>query len=328
MGAFVARDELTNLLLPGSEGSTVESLDIESTATVARYRYDFGQSSTLGLLATDRSGDGYENRVAGVDARFRLTSHDTIRVQALGSRTRYPDAIAREHSLSTDTLSDEAFALNYRHNRRNWRVRATYQDYGTDFRADLGFVPQVDFRKAIVGGSYQWFGDDDHWFTNISIGGDWDRTETQDGQLLEEETEAWINYAGWKRAGIGLGGGVRDRVFSGVAFDQSYGWFSFFFWPHATLGLGFDAEIADAIDFAGVRPGDQRSFSPSIRWNPGRHVPDRALPHPPHPGRGRGAPLHRRPLRAADGLPDQHPRVRSRHPPAHRRRAQSGALRS
>src|SRR5262249_25739960 len=37
--------------------------------------------------------------------------------------------------------------------RYDWRLR--YNDYGDDFRADTGFVPQVGFREALAGGGYR-----------------------------------------------------------------------------------------------------------------------------------------------------------------------------
>ncbi|HEX6864765.1 MAG TPA: sugar-binding protein, partial [Thermoanaerobaculia bacterium] len=67
LGLFVAEDEQTNLILPGSQGSDAVVLPFQTTGAVLRYRRDLGSSSALGVLLTSREGDGYSNRVGGID---------------------------------------------------------------------------------------------------------------------------------------------------------------------------------------------------------------------------------------------------------------------
>jgi len=272
LGVFVARDAVTSLLLPGPESSGFDSLGKESEAAVLRYRRDVGESSTLGGLYTDRRSGDYGNRVAGIDARLRLTSNDNLDIQWLTSQTEYPGDVADENGQPTGILQDNALTARYQHSRRDWNIRASYTDIGDDFRADLGFMPRVGYRQIIAGGGYEWFGDDEKWYTSIEVGGDWDVTEKQDGSLLEEEWEAFGGFSGKKQLVVFAGGGVRDRVFQGIPFDQSFVWSFFAIEPRGDLGLALDLSAGDSIDIAGLRPADQRRISPEIEWKPGRHL--------------------------------------------------------
>lgn len=272
LGVFVARDAVTSLLLPGTESSSLDSLGRESDAAVLRYRRDVGESSTLGALYTDRRAGDYSNRVAGLDTRLRLTSNDTLNVQWLRSQTDYPSALAAANDLPTGTLEDSALRASYRHSRRDWNVRASYTDIGDDFRADLGFMPRVGYRQFVAGGEYEWFGDDDKWYTSIELGTDWDLTEKQDGSLLEEEWEAFGGFSGKKQLTVFAGGGVRDRVFQGVAFEQSFVWSFVSIQPRGDLEVGLDLSAGDSIDIAGSRPGDRREVAPYVEWKPGQHL--------------------------------------------------------
>lgn len=272
VGVFAVRDAVTSLLLPGPESSSFDSLGRESEAAVLRYRRDVGESSTVGALYTDRRAGDYGNQVAGLDARLRLTSSDDLDVQWLHSRTEYPGAVVADNELPTGTLEDSALRARYQHSRRNWNLRATYTDIGDDFRADLGFVPRVGYRQLIAGGGYELFGDDDRWYTSIEFGGDWDRTEKQDGALLEEEWESFAGFVGKRQLTVYAGTGFRDRVFQGVPFHQDFYWAFASIQPRGDLEVGLDLSYGDSIDIRGLRPGEQRRIQPYLDWKPGRHL--------------------------------------------------------
>ncbi len=188
LGAFAAEDDRTNLVFPGSQRSLATSLEVESVAGVARYRRDIGNSSAIGGLVTVRDGEGYSSGVAGADALIRFAESDSIRAQALVSRTTYPDEVAADFGQPGGDFGDTAFALNYNHSTRDWSWWGRYRDIGEDFRADLGFVPQVDIRQPVVGTEYRWWGDENNWWTRWAVGGDWDQTGERDGDLIERET--------------------------------------------------------------------------------------------------------------------------------------------
>ena len=93
-GVIVAEDERTNLVIPGSQGSSFASLEQDNLSSVVRYRRDLsGEGSALGGIVTSRSGDGYHNHLAGMDALFRWNGGDALRLELLGSDTTYPEEI-------------------------------------------------------------------------------------------------------------------------------------------------------------------------------------------------------------------------------------------
>ncbi len=94
VGGYVVQDDVTNIIIPGSQSSDGASLHADNLSTVLRYEHDIGNRHTLGALITDREGDDYFNRVAGLDGDFRISEQDQISLQILGSSTRYPGDVA------------------------------------------------------------------------------------------------------------------------------------------------------------------------------------------------------------------------------------------
>ncbi|MDX1630545.1 MAG: DUF5916 domain-containing protein, partial [Thermoanaerobaculia bacterium] len=189
VGVFVAEDEITNLIFPGNQGSSGTSLDLETQDTVIRYRRDLGSSSALGGLFTNREGGDYHNRVTGLDGLYRFTDTDELILQLLTSETRYPASVTEAFDQPEGTLEDDAYTLQYRHEARSWFWKLGYEDLGDDFRADMGFMPRVGYRTAVGGLERIWHGESGDWYNRIRFGGDIDRTEDQQGRLLEEEYE-------------------------------------------------------------------------------------------------------------------------------------------
>lgn len=277
-GTFVTRDNRTNLLFPGSQGSSIGELSDQNLSGVFRYRRDIGESSSIGGVVTSRETGDYHNRVVGVDTLLRATDEDTIRLQLLGSQTQYPDQIADDFDQFQGQAEDRAAFFSYRHRTRNYLARLSYVDYGEDFRADLGFIPRVDFRQLVVGGGYTWHGESDDWYSRLSVGGDWDQAENQSSNLIEREIEGWVDFQGARQSYIFLGGGARTRVFNEVSFEQQFQSIYGEFNATSDLFLSLSASYGDRVDFSfqpqvGIaRQGEQLDLSPRIRYNIGRHV--------------------------------------------------------
>ncbi len=273
VGVFAAQDSLTSLIFPGSQGSDADTFAFETTDTALRYRRDFGNSSSVGGVFTGRDGGDFSSYLGGFDGRYRMNDKDSIRFQFLGSRTEYPAQIAEDFEQPTGNISDLAYTLRYNHNERDWGAYAQYTDIGRDFRADMGFMPRVDYTFVLAGGRKTWTGEDGDWYNKLSVGGDWDLTEDQSGQLLEREAEAWISIDGPKQSNIFLSVVDRDRYFEGVDFPDQFtiqGWQEF--QPSGKVWLGFWYRIGDDIDFANVRPAETLVLEPSVRYNIGKHI--------------------------------------------------------
>jgi len=267
-GIFMARDKVTNILLPGLEGSSLANLDQETRDTVARYRRDFGKKATLGLILTDREGDGYENQVVGVDGKWRLTNKDTFVFQALASRTQNPLALESSQAVADD-FSGKAILLNYWHSVKNWWVDLAYHQFDEGFRADLGFVGQVNYHKASVFTGYNWLRDSG-FFSRNGISTRVQRTEDGNGQLYLEE--AWIEFsAGMPRQSFASLTPVhRSQVFKGVTYDLFFNEFFFETKPGGMVSFSLSGSYGDWIDFSQGRPAERFNASPSVSLNLGR----------------------------------------------------------
>jgi hypothetical protein len=269
MGLFVSRDDRTNLILPGSTSSDLASFAFATTDAVLRYRRDLGKNSALGVLLTGREGDDYSNRLGGFDGLYRIDDSNQVRGQLLRSQTRFPLArSADDPDLPGGTLTDDALWLSYDHNSRNWYGYARYEDVGHDFRADMGFMPQVDYKFMLAGLGHNWYGK--RW-SQFDVGGDWDRREDQSGQRLEEEIEFFAHLHGPRQSFFSVDGGQRDTFFNGVTFDQTFVSANAEAQLTGDLYLGLFARGGDQIDYVNTQAGKVLHLEPSMRFDLGRH---------------------------------------------------------
>ena len=67
-----------------------------------------GQGSSIGAVATLRSGGDYHNNVAGIDGDIHLGKSDRLRFHFVGSDTRYPAAFARNYEQKTGSFGGTA----------------------------------------------------------------------------------------------------------------------------------------------------------------------------------------------------------------------------
>ncbi len=272
IGVFAARDRTTNLLLPGNQGSESAVLDQPATAGVVRYRRDIGEASTIGVLATAREGDGYSNRVAGIDAVFRLGPTDQLDVQWLTSRTEYPSEIVDGYAQPQGPFSGHAFEASYTHENRDWSAWAEFRDLGRGFRADLGFIPQVDVREWEVGVSRILWGEAGDPYTRLEFGIEPERTEDQEGRLTGEWLSAFATYSGplqsWGRLRVSRG----RETFEGVTYDMLQGTFFVNIRPTGDFTYSLRGTLGDAIDYDNGQPADRLRLAPEFTLNLGRHL--------------------------------------------------------
>ncbi len=269
IGVFVAEDEVSNLLLPGSQSSSSASLGLATTDAVLRYRRDLGDTSDAGILVTHREGEGYRNSVYGADGLWRPTSTDRVRVQVLESRTEYPVAFAGANGLPQGSFDGRAVRAGYAHDSRNWNWYGRYEDIDPGFRADLGFLPQVGYSMKLAGLERRWWGDTGDWYTRFVAGTDWNRSEDSNGVLLEDELEAWIGVGGPLQSFYFLDVGHRKRTWKGVPFEGNFVYASAELRPTGGLSLQVQGSASETIDLANTRPADRIELTPSVTWNVG-----------------------------------------------------------
>ncbi|WP_346837779.1 DUF5916 domain-containing protein [Microbulbifer sp. SAOS-129_SWC] len=270
-GVFVADDQQTNFVVPGVESSDIANYDSTSQNAVVRYRRDFGQGSTVGALVTSRSAEDYLNQVYGVDGKYRLNENDSLEAQLLASKSENPQQVQDDYELAA-TQSDTAGQLRYRHNSRNWSWKIAHQQFGKDFRSDLGFITQVGYQKSVAGLGHTWHGERDNWWNRIEMYGDWDITHDEDGRLLERELEGYVFLEGPLQLHVEFGGLTRVQDFAGELYDQQLLSLYSEFRPLPGLYFGAYTRVGDAIDYDNNRAGDMVQFDPKITWNIGRHL--------------------------------------------------------
>ncbi len=271
-GVLRADDDLTSFLIPRSLSSSVASLgEVASEVSLARYRYDVGANSSLGATVTDRRGGDYANTVMSIDGVFEMTAQDTLYVQTMHSRSEYPNMIQTRFNQDRN-LSDNSTVVEYTHFDRAWDVRFQYFDYGTDFRADLGFINRVDYKKEVYTIGHTWRWADDNFFNRFRFAADYDRTEDQAGITLEEETEFFINMNGpLQSSWNGLFGGSKT-FWNGKYFDEQFNQVSVNFSPFPSVQAGMQIRIEDVVDFANTRLGRSSLYGPELRYQWGQHL--------------------------------------------------------
>jgi hypothetical protein len=272
IGAYVVRDEITNLVFPGSQGSDATSLDAANTSSVFRYKRDIGSRYTVGLLGTDREGGEYYNRVFGFDSDFRFTDRDIVRVQVLGSATRYPGAVAEEFGQDSESFGGRAVYATYSHNTRSNDWSLSYREFSEGFRADLGYIPRVNYRLYSAGYNHTWWGKEGSWWSSFDLGGGYDHYEEMDGDPLERDLSFFLEYSGAMQTWLYVTGGRNIEAYNSQEFPQNYLSINLEMVPSGDVGLALYARLGDKIDYANTRLGKRTNLEPWLRFNFGKHL--------------------------------------------------------
>ncbi len=300
IGFFVANDQGTAFLVPGNLGSSVARLEEKSINLATRYRFDYSDDLSVGIVSTIRDSDNYSNLVSGVDTRYRLSDKDTIRAQFVRSETQYPTDLSKrfcrgecedsseqtEASLRTqseDKLNGNSYLLYYDRDTENYFIDARRTVTESDFRADLGFVSNVDRARYIFGGGYFWL-KEDAWWNRIRINGDWDITHNDAGELIERELEAYLSIRGLYQSFFEIGSLKRSRVGlradqSSLSIDNNTSMFeeeshSMYFETSPTSLLSYRSflRVGDRVDLINNRLGKQTYIEQGLSLNLGRHL--------------------------------------------------------
>lgn len=271
-GVFLAKDTVTNLLFPGALGSRNESLDRSSNTLVGRYTWGFGQSSSIGTLVTSRDSDNYSNRMGGFDGRYRLTDRQTLSFQYLHSETEYPGPIVSSFDQPDGRFGGDALLTEYRFNSRDWFANINYRSFDSMFRADMGFISQVDVVQRNLQGGHVWHGDQDNWWTRLQIGANYARSDDQSGRILGRQLQTFFVFQGPLQSYLQTGTVKRQQFWNGVVYDMRGVFLSGQVRPRRGLNLTLSLNKGGQIDLSNSRIGDQLRLSPSIEWNASRHV--------------------------------------------------------
>ena len=272
LGAFVVQDERTNLLVPGVESSTWTTLDMETTAASVRYRRDIGQASAIGVLATDREGEDYFNRVAGADAYFHFLNSERVDVQVLGSQTSYPDSTAADYEQPAGEFGGLAVDAAYMHSSESVTWHVHYRGVDDDFRSDLGFRPMVGERHVCSGTSHTWRGDADHWYTSMRVEGNFSQNTRTNGDLIGRNGNIGATYRGPMQSELAVSLDNGKTVYQGEEYDVTLGYVYGYIRPITPIGINVFAAYGEDVDYDNNRLGKALTVESSVICNFGRHL--------------------------------------------------------
>jgi hypothetical protein len=270
-GFFYTNDTITNVLIPGVFGSGLVSLEQESDNLAARYRRDFGNSSTFGGTLTRRTSAGYDNTVASFDTSYRITDANTFDFQYTHSSTQNAQSMMDDFALQKNT-SGNAYNIAYRHSDEKWFYQVSHVSYDDDFRADLGFIGKVGYTKSVIGASYTWRPEKTSWWNRFSIYSDWDITHDQQGRLIEKELEGNINLNASKQSWFGLHGLSRVALWDNKLFDENIIELNANFQPKSGLQIGGGYGVGDSIDFSNSKIASKTNLYLFTDINLGKHL--------------------------------------------------------
>ena len=251
---LITKDEGGGLaILPGPLGSDFAPQDFKSWATIGRVRHDIG-TSFVGAVLTDREiqGGGH-NRVLGPDAQWRPNESDAVTAQFLLSDTTNPDRPDLSPAWNGETFRSHAFRAIWSHQKstHDWFVGA--RDIGDDFRADLGFIPQVGYRELEGEAGLRFYPEKGLIrYLRPSVAAI--RQTDTDGDSIFEQLSLGIQGFGIKNLQFFASVRPREKV-NGLA--QTYGTFLFQFDPNRRfVRISLDGRIGQQIDFRNAQVGD------------------------------------------------------------------------
>nr|QEO74132.1 hypothetical protein [uncultured bacterium] len=264
-GTYIARDDITNILIPENQRTRRAFLEESTDTGVFRYRRDVGERSAIGLLYTGREGDEYHNRVAGLDGLVRFTKSDTMRVQYLSSDTLYPDDLSAALGQDLGSFDGDALHVEYGHFAKLWRGFVKYQDLDPNFRADSGFIPRVDVKTGEAQYERVFYGTKETWYAQASVGVHGLRTDDHDGTLTDEITEVFGTLNGPRQSAYELRLQKNKEFFRGQTFDLDRQIVEFGINPTGRMRFAAFARFGDEIDLATARLGRTMVLDPFIQ---------------------------------------------------------------
>jgi hypothetical protein len=269
---LVAEDEGGgSVVLPGPTSSSLASQDFRSIATVGRWRLDLGRSF-LGVLYAGREiEDGGYNRVMGPDFQWRPGRYDEITAQALWSDTRTPTRTDLAGEWDGRHLTAIGGSVRWFRTAPSYDWDLRYRDFGDEFRADVGFVPQVGYREGLAAAGYSFY--PKGFLTRVLPFMDAVYTVDRGGALINRRLNPGLLLTGRRNLTTELNLYV-DRVLTA---DRLLDRTQFAFRLDASPGrhlprLGVSGFVGEEIDLAHVRVGRGGSVRGTATLRPTSHL--------------------------------------------------------
>ncbi len=184
-----------SVIIPSATGSRFVSQDFGATDAIGRWRHDFSGTSFASFLFTDREYEGGgHNRVLGPDFQWKPNETDTFTGQFLVSESRTPQRSGLDPEWNGRNLSSYGTDVWWSHSNPKVDLLTEFKDFGDDFRADQGFVPQVGYRANYGEAGYTFR--PKGFFNRVRAFGMAEYDSQQDGSLLYRLRSAGLGADG------------------------------------------------------------------------------------------------------------------------------------
>ncbi len=263
-GVLAVNDAETTFLDIDNQGSNFMTLNQESNNIAARYNRDVTENLRIGTLVTNRTADNYSNQVFSVDSRWAITSGQRIFAQIMRSDSDYS-------ALGKGDFNDTAFKLLYEYTSEKWLGQVEFEDFGEDFRADLGLLERVGHKTNKQFLERIWYIDDGIW-SLLTVNGGHKQIKAQSGELLEDNFSLGGFAQGPLNSRLSLNFNTQERLENTVQFDLNFIDYSASFSPAVGLDLEIYGQFGDAIDFSNTQEADLNSITFGGEWNVNRHL--------------------------------------------------------
>lgn len=283
-GVLTAQDQQTSFLLPSAQGSrnitlTDNGASVTSTNHLLRYKNDLGNRDNIGFFVSHRDADDYRSTVVSGDGNHWFSKQDSLQYQVAYSKSDNPLQEALDYGLE-QSQSDHAIEFNYSHSQKDYNYYATYTDIGEDFRADLGFIGQVDYKKLLIGGGQTFYNDDDktRFVNRYGYFASAQTSQNQAGEKLGHNVDVRGFINGKKQAFANFGFMNNESLYDsqynrdgGELYNHtqfvSYSSIN----PTADLKLQFFTRIGKQIDYANAQLADQFYLHTTVNYQFNQH---------------------------------------------------------
>ncbi len=271
IGFFTAHDKTTQLIFPTKYYSSLYTLDQSNFSTAFRYRRDIG-TSFVGIFVTDREGEDYFNRVAGIDGVLRFSPKDLFIFQFLGTQTEYPDQIVQDFGQPDGKMWGNAGVVFYRHRTHTFTFYGQYSFVSDNYRTDIGFHNLTGMKWAQAGCAYTWRRKPGHWFRTLNFNTDLLYSVDYQGNLLQKIVQSGLTYNGPLQSLVNVSFAMGKQTFLDVEFDITSMEFTTQFRPSGSLYLGLSGGFGNSIDYENIQQGRRVFLGPVMNSNIGRHL--------------------------------------------------------
>jgi hypothetical protein len=227
---LAAIDRNSPYIIPGDEGSDVVETNIQSFSNVGRGRYEFGNESYVGGMATTRNSEGAHNYTGGIDWNFKFMGNNAFRGEVYLSDTKEVNdslllsdsrrfgSTGHDAAFNGERYGGVATSLSLRHEGREYSGVLQYQERSATFQAQDGFVPSNDFRTVMLNQWYSFYPNNalvDLWVPEIDAGLHYNHDGAKKEQWVVPNV--FVRFKG--QVGVGLNYLlVNDELFRGIQF--------------------------------------------------------------------------------------------------------------